>query len=235
MSIVSRILKTLQRDHRILVANCAHEGPIYGSAPNCSRSTPATMPDRRPLIAEAQRAEAVAIELICAPWRRPIALRCIIVDWSARRSRLDARRAAPLGHPRPLAEPGSALAAPDTAAAGEIETARAARPLTAGRIADGSIDDLHTITKTGWASASTRRNHDAPVAIIGGSRNSRSGDGQASRCQGRCLQANAQPIRASFIRSAEHDGLLAPLSSRGRLWEAASFFAGKAAGVWGMG
>jgi hypothetical protein len=124
-----------------------------------------------------------------------------------------------------LAETGSALAAPRTTAAGKIKTARAERPLTAGlnsncdralgrdpaldlciatgRIADGSIDDLHTITKTRWASTSARRDYDAPVAVKGVSRNSRRGDGHASRCQGRCLQTNTQPFRV-FIRSAEH-------------------------------
>jgi hypothetical protein len=77
-----------------------------------------------------------------------------------------------------------------------------------GRIADGPVDDLHPVAKTRWASTSARHNHDAPVAIIGASRNGRSGDGQASRCQCRCLQTNAQPIRARFIRSAEHGDLL---------------------------
>jgi hypothetical protein len=121
------------------------------------------------------------------------------------------------------------LAAPHTAAAAEIETARAASPLTAGlnsdcdralgrdpapdlcfatgRIADGSIDDLHTITKTRWASTSARRNYDAPVAVKGASRNSRSGDGHASRCQGECLQTNTQfraCLSTLFIRYAEH-------------------------------
>jgi hypothetical protein len=122
------------------------------------------------------------------------------------------------------------LAAPHTAAAGEIEAAGAARPLTAGlnsdcdralgrhstldlcfatrRIADGSIDDLHAVTNTRWASTSARRDYDAPVAVKGASRNSRSSDGHASRCQGRCLQTNAQPFRARssflFIRSAKH-------------------------------
>jgi len=113
------------------------------------------------------------------------------------------------------------LAAPHTAAAAEIETAGAARPLTAGlnsdrdralgrnsapdlcfatgRIADGSIDDLHTITKTRRASASARRDYDAPVTVKGAPRNSRSGDGHASRYQA----TNAQPFRV-FIRSAEH-------------------------------
>src|SRR5262249_61440919 len=96
-------------------------------------------------------------------------------------------RAAPRRHPRPLAVPGPALAAPHTAAAAEIETAGAARPLTAGlnsdrdralgrnsapdlcfatgRIADDSIDDLHTIPKTPRAYASARRDYDAPVTL----------------------------------------------------------------------
>src|SRR5215472_17419388 len=150
-----------------------------------------------------------------------------MVNWAARPSCLDARRAAPRRHPRPLAVPGSALTAPHTAAAAEIETAGAARPLTAGlnsdrdralgrnsapdlcfatgRIADGSIDDLNTITKTGRASASARRDHDAPVTVKGASRNSRSGDGHASRYQCGCLQTNTQPFRSClstlFIRS----------------------------------